>query len=369
MKQTLIMLLVFVLMAGLALAKDESERPEPFKDAIRATEMEPNNDCTQANLLMLGDPMEASINPADDHDWFEFTANAGQCVIFETFPGEGQVGGDTRLWLWEADCVTQAGFDDDGGDGLYSRLEFEFTMGGTYYIEIDEYGNNNIIDAYVLTAVVCPPPPEEDGSICDFTSVCYDWDFSVSDHGFDPVVCDAGAQVWEYGATTFVPGAPGNVWGTVLEGNYLNSAGDGLLSPAFTVETGVCDWLEVRHYIHSERFSPTSTLFDGCNVTVNGVVIPPLEGYSGIAFTGAVCVGGEEVLGGLSSNGPIRTWGRACFDLSQFAGQTIQVSFDFGSDSSVAYPGWYLAYVKVGTTDMPIGTESQTWGTLKSMYK
>jgi hypothetical protein len=369
MKKALIMLLALTLMAGIALAKDDSARPHPFKDAVRAMEVEPNDDCTQANPLNIGDPMEASISPEGDNDWFEFFADAGQCVVFETFPGEGQVGGDTRLYLWEADCVTQAGFNDDGGEGLYSRLEFQFTVGGTYYVEIDEFGDNGIIDAYVLTAELCPPPPEEDGSICNFTDVCYVWDFAESDHGFTPVICDDGAPVWEYGATTFVPGAPGNVWGTVLEGDYVANSGDGLLSPAFTVQAGVCDYLEVRHYIHTERFSETSTLWDGCNVTVNGIVIPPAEGYSGVASTAATCVGGEEAWGGLSGNGPIRTWGRACFDLSQFNGETIQVSFDFGSDGSVYYPGWYLAYVKVGTTDLPIGTENQTWGTLKSLYR
>lgn len=372
MRRTLLTLVVFALvalLAGFAVAKDDTEKPVPFKDPIRASESEPNDDCTQADVLTLGDPMAASINPADDHDWFEFTANAGQCVVFETAPGAGQVGGDTRLWLYESNCTTMAGFDDDGGDGLYSRLEFEFTASGTYYVEIDEYGNNNVIDAYVLTASLCPPPPEEDGSRCLFESICYDWDFTVSDQGFTTDICDAGAPVWEYGATTYVPGAPGNVWGTILQGDYVINAGHSLVSPAFMVEAGLCDYLEVMHYIHSERFSETSTLWDGCNVTVGGVVIPPLEGYSGVAYSGAVCVGSEEVWGGLSANGPIRTWGRACFDLTQFHGQMIQVSFDFGSDGSVVYPGWYLAYVQVGTTNMAIGVENQTWGTVKSLYK
>ena len=43
-------------------------------------EVEPNDDCTTANTLTLGDPMMASINPETDHDWFAFTAEAGHCV-------------------------------------------------------------------------------------------------------------------------------------------------------------------------------------------------------------------------------------------------------------------------------------------------
>jgi len=366
---SLLLIAVVVSLGGLAVAKDTDERANPFKDAVLAFEDEPNDDCASANVLAVDDPMLAAIDPETDHDWFEFTASAGQCVSFETFPGEGQEGGDTRMWLWDSDCVTQVGFNDDGSDGLYSLLEYEFTAGGTYYIEVDEFGNNSVIGAYVLSAIECPPPPEEDGSACNFNTLCYDWDFAQGDHGFVSTVCGDGVPVWEYGATTFVPGAPGDVWGTVLNDNYVVNAGDGLLSPAFTVEVGVCDWLEVTHYIQTERFSDTSTLWDGCNVTVDGQVILPLEGYSAVASANAQCVGGEEAWGGASSNGPIRGWGKACFDLSQYAGLTIQVSFDFGSDSSVVYPGWYLSGVKVGTTDRAIGTESTSWGNLKSLYR
>jgi hypothetical protein len=369
MKKTLLMLLALSLIGSLAAAKDYSTRPAPFKEAIRANEVEPNDDCTTATTLTLGDPMLASISPIGDYDWFEITLGSGRCVVFETFPGEGQSGGDTRMWLWADDCATQLDFDDDGGDGLYSRLEYDFASGGTYFIEIDEYGDNAEIGAYVLSATVCPPPPEEDGSKCNFTSVCIDWDFAVGDHGFMPVICEDGLPVWEYGATAFVPGAPGNVWGTVLGANYPNLSGEGLVSPPFTVVAGECDWMEIMHFVQTERFSPTSTIFDGCNVTVDGVVIQPYEGYSGTASAGPRCVHDEEVWAGQSYNGPIRTWGKACFDLSAYVGMTIQVSFDFGSDSSVQYPGWYLAYVKVGTTDLAIGVENRTWGSLKALYK
>jgi hypothetical protein len=210
---------------------------------------------------------------------------------------------------------------------------------------------------------------DEPGSICRFNSICYDWDFAVGDHGFTPVVCDAGAQVWEYGATTYIPGAPGNVWGTVLEGDYVANTGDGLLSPAFTVVPGVCDWLEIRHYIHTD--AAFAFWQEGGNVTVNGTVISPLEGYSGWASSEATCVGTDPftLIWYGDIPGPIRTWGRSCFDLSPFVDQEIQVSFNFGSDASGGSPGWYLAYVKVGNTDEATGNERQTWGALKSMYK
>ena len=52
-----------------------------------------------------------------------------------------------------------------------------------------------------------------------------------------------------------------------------------------------------------------------------------------------------------------------------YAYETIQVRFDFGSDGSVQYPGWYLAYVKIGTTQDPIQIEDSTWGRVKSLYR
>ncbi len=156
-----IVMLLVIGLAGWSFA--EKPRPEKppvqFQGQVRATEVEPNNWCDTANLLTLGDPMEASIDPIADEDYFEFTATAGLCVIFETHPGEGQVGGDTRMWLYADDCATQLAFNDDGGDGLYSKFEYTFDAAGTYFINIDEYGDNGVIGAYVLTADECPPPP------------------------------------------------------------------------------------------------------------------------------------------------------------------------------------------------------------------
>jgi hypothetical protein len=371
MKKALLMLTVLALLvasAGMVLAKDQQEPVVPFKGTVRANEAEPNNDCTQANPLTLGDPMLASIDPVGDVDWFEFNVGfAGLCVKFETQPGEGQVGGDTQMTLYASDCMTELEYDDDSGTGLYSLFEYTFDEAGTYYIYINEYGNNGVIGAYVLTADQCP---QENGSRCDFLSICYDWDFDVSDHGFMGVPCgSSGIPVWQYGAEMTIPGAPGNVWATVLNGSYPNSGGEGLLSPPFLVEPGVCDWMEILQYVHTEWYSPTSPIYDGCNVTVDDVVIYPVEGYDGTASSAPNCVANEDVYAGNSASGPSRTWGRSCFDLSQYAGMTIQVRFDFGSDSSVQYPGWYLAYVKIGTTELPIEVESQTWGGVKSLYR
>jgi hypothetical protein len=167
MKRLLIAFPVMMLilgLVGLAYAdKPPLEKPlVPFQGLVRSTEIEPNDDCTTATPLMVGDPVEASIDPVGDMDWFEFTATAGECVRFETHPGEGQVGGDTQMYLFADDCVTQLAYDDDGGDGLYSYFQYTFTDAGTFYVRVNEYGNNGLIGAYVMTADNCPEPPPND---------------------------------------------------------------------------------------------------------------------------------------------------------------------------------------------------------------
>jgi len=244
---------------------------------------------------------------------------------------------------------------------------------GTYYIVVDGY--NGAASPYTLTVdcEIPPDPEEEDGSICNFFTVCYDWNFNESDWGFMSEPCDPtqGAPVWQYGLETTVPGSPGNVWATILNGDYVASSGEGLYSPTFMV-TPECSWMEVKHYVFTEGYTTGSgNIYDGGNVTVDDIVIPPAEGYTGVCNVGsAPCVLQEEVFAGNVTDGvPIRTWGRSCFDLSQFMNMTIRVRFDFGSDSSVQRSGWYLEYVKLGNTDGPIPTENTTWGMLKALYR
>jgi hypothetical protein len=150
--------------AATSFAKEPApEKPlVPVPGTIRAAEVEPNDDCTMANLLTEGDPMAASIDPVGDVDWFEIYAEAGDCINFETAPGPGQTGGDTQMTLYADDCTTQLNYNDDGGDGLYSYFQHTFDTAGTYFIYINEYGNNGTIGAYVLTADYCPPPPPND---------------------------------------------------------------------------------------------------------------------------------------------------------------------------------------------------------------
>ena len=163
MRKLLLLALVLSLAVGGALAKEqEPEKPlVPFQGDIRATEAEPNNDCATASVVVLGEAMLASISPIGDIDYFEIDVTTAGSFTISTEPGVGQTGGDTQMYLYAADCTTQLAYDDDGGTGLYSL--FTVTLGvGTYFARVNEYGNNGVINAYVLNVAAPQPPPAND---------------------------------------------------------------------------------------------------------------------------------------------------------------------------------------------------------------
>ena len=193
---------------------------------------------------------------------------------------------------------------------------------------------------------------------CDLTNIVYDWNFAEGDHGFMPAICEDGAtETWAYGADS----AYGMVWATGLNGDYPSDAGDALVSPAFMVDAST-QFVEVVHFYDIE------TNFDGCNLQVNGQVVEPLEGYdipeiSTSTTYYAYCV---DLLPGYTGHN-LTDFITTCFDLNAFMGQEVALEFTFGSDSSVTYPGWYLAQVMVGAN--VVGIESTSMGSIKALFR
>ena len=148
-------------------------------------------------------------------------------------------------------------------------------------------------------------PPYDDVTIhdrvpCGLVCIVHEWDFAVTDWGFTTAICEAGGvSTWQYGVSPF-----GTLWGTTLAGAYPNNAGDGLISPPFTV-TEDAHLMEVYHYYDIE------SNFDGGNVMVNGTVVAPIGGYDGTISTSAsyyaYCVDMEQ---GFTSFGG---WGTDCW--------------------------------------------------------
>ncbi|MFH0944985.1 MAG: PPC domain-containing protein [Planctomycetota bacterium] len=138
--------------------------PGPWS-GVTVTEVEVNDDYTTANAMAIGDDAAGSIDLSGaDYDWFSFTASAGTHVSLATVDVAGLT--DTTLELYDTDGVTSLVYNDDGGPGFYSLIDYTFTAPGTYYIAVGSFGSNT--GAYSLqarTATDNPGSPVIAGSL------------------------------------------------------------------------------------------------------------------------------------------------------------------------------------------------------------
>lgn len=116
-------------------------------------EYEPDDTYSQANWIYDGSPQAHSIVPTGDVDWVKFSLGSESAVVIETSGASG----DTQMWLYDG-SLSQLEFNDDGGSGHFSRIdrvcEVDSLLPGTYYVAIDEYGNDDQIADYSLTLTV-----------------------------------------------------------------------------------------------------------------------------------------------------------------------------------------------------------------------
>jgi hypothetical protein len=112
---------------------------------------EPDNTSAQAKTINLNTTQTHSIRPATDIDWLKFQLAVPSAVTVETAGGPAD--GDTRLWLYNS-SLAEIRFDDDSGVGNYSYIntcDVVNLPAGTYYVKVDEFGNNSEISSYKIT--------------------------------------------------------------------------------------------------------------------------------------------------------------------------------------------------------------------------
>ena len=111
---------------------------------------EPDDSSSQASIINSGTIQNHSIAPIGDTDWVSFTLAAPSSVTLETSGNNG----DTRMWLYQSN-LSQVEFNDDGGVNSFSLIDrtcdTDALLTGTYYVKVDEFGNDNIIDSYDLS--------------------------------------------------------------------------------------------------------------------------------------------------------------------------------------------------------------------------
>lgn len=158
--------------------------------------------------------------------------------------------------------------------------------------------------------------------------------------------------VWQWGIPSSVGPATAysgdNCWGTIIAGTYPTYAMAELeiAIPVATVDT-------IRYWQYKDMESG----FDGGNLEVS------TDGGGTWTFVGSPVPGYDDVLsttfgnpmGGESAYTGYMDWHEVVIDLTATPGVN-RIKFRFGSDSSVAYPGWYIDDVMVG--NMPEYTGS-----------
>ncbi|MCI5180771.1 MAG: hypothetical protein D3911_15925 [Candidatus Electrothrix sp. AW3_4] len=131
--------------------KEVKERTVEVLGSSTGDSFEPDNSSSAANTINTSFSQNHSIIPEDDEDWLKFTLNSPSNITIET-TGES---GDTELWLYD-DSLTQINYDDNGGTDNFSKISQEELAAGTYFIKVDEYGNNDTISLYNVRLTVDP---------------------------------------------------------------------------------------------------------------------------------------------------------------------------------------------------------------------
>ena len=108
---------------------------------------------TSYNSISSGSTQIHSIHDGGtDVDWVRFILSDISDVTIETSGPSG----DTVIWLYTSSGVpnTSLDYDDDGGSDWFSRISRTSMAAGTYYVKIEEYGNNNEIPSYNIDLTV-----------------------------------------------------------------------------------------------------------------------------------------------------------------------------------------------------------------------
>ena len=117
-------------------------------------ETEPNDTPATANALTGSQAVVlGNISPANDVDYFSFTANAGDRVYAAMQTSWSNVSGDSRLQIIDSDGTTVLEFDDD--DGAFGALSSAIggtviPATGTYYVRAYGYSATTVITPYHL---------------------------------------------------------------------------------------------------------------------------------------------------------------------------------------------------------------------------
>jgi serralysin len=112
---------------------------------------------TTATLTLGADATVSLLDETGDRDWFAVTLEAGEIYEFTTSATGGANDVDTTLTLRDVSGNVLAYNDDSSG--TYSRVRFEASASGTYFIDVGGWADSEA-GAYQLRGFIAPPLQE-----------------------------------------------------------------------------------------------------------------------------------------------------------------------------------------------------------------
>jgi hypothetical protein len=108
---------------------------------------EPDNGRLAARVIRNGQTQNRTIHQAGNRDWAKFTigARGARDLLVETRGASG----DTELFIYDSHG-RRLFYDDDSGPNRFSRIRRTTIPAGTYYVRVQEKGNDGTISAYTL---------------------------------------------------------------------------------------------------------------------------------------------------------------------------------------------------------------------------
>jgi len=180
----------------------------------------------------------------------------------------------------------------------------------------------------------------------------YYWtDLEADSGGWKP----AEDSTWEWGVPRNVgPGraySGSKCWATRLDDYYLSNVRWKLSGPPISIEHLSAARVVFCFY----HFYKTEGWFDGGNVKMSmdggasWIILDPVSGYP---IGGIAGLDDEPGFSGFSG-----TWVHSVFDLSNYVGEIVELRFDFGSDGSTEFPGWYVDDIAFVASSPGVGIE------------
>lgn len=230
---------------------------------------------------------------------------------------------------WENRAESAAGY-------VIEKYNYASEVTTTFESPVTNFTDTNVISTgnYRYRVKAVNQYEETDWSYWLLVSNSVLYDFEGNNGSF----VSNNANGWQWGTSSYAGAYSGNrVWGTNLAGSYSNGSIYRLQSPIIAIPANT-----VLEFFHKYQME---TGWDGGNVKISNndgatwVILTPMGGYthSSIYSSGEPGFTGQET-----------DWVPAVFDLSAYDGQDVSFRWDFTSDGTVAYQGWFIDNVRIG---------------------